>query len=174
MRKHKKDIVIDNLARQINDATHFYLADISTLNAADTSNLRRRCFEKDIELVVVKNTLLRKALEKADVNFEDLYGILKNPTSLMFCATGNVPAKLIKEFRKTHDRPLLKAAYVEESLYLGDEKLDLLSSLKSKNELIGDVIALLQSPMNNLLSAMQSGGNRLTGALKALADNKEE
>ena len=112
MRKGEKDTIISGLTEQINKASHFYLADISDLNAADTSNLRRKCFEKEIELVVVKNTLLKKALEKSEGNFEELYDILKNSTSIMFCETGNVPAKLIKEFRKEHERPVLKAAFV--------------------------------------------------------------
>lgn len=172
MRHEEKEVIIDGLTDQINNSSHFYLADISELNAADTSSLRRKCFEKEIELVVVKNTLLRKALEKSEGNFDELFGILKNSTSIMFCETGNTPAKLIKEFRKDHDRPLLKAAFVEESVYLGDEQLDILSSLKSKDELIGDVLMLLGSPMNNLLSALRSGGNNMAGALKTLAEKE--
>jgi large subunit ribosomal protein L10 len=172
MRREEKNSIIDGLREQINNASHFYLADISNLNAADTSNLRRKCFEKQIELVVVKNTLLKQALEQSEGNFEELYDTLKNSTSIMFCETGNVPAKLIKDFRKEHDRPVLKAAFVEESIYLGDEQLDMLSALKSKNELIGDVLTLLQAPMNNLLSAMQSGGNNLAGAIKTLAEKE--
>ena len=173
MRREEKNSIIDGLREQINNSSHFYLTDISNLNAADTSSLRRKCFEKKVELVVVKNTLLKQALEQSEGNFEELYDILKNSTSIMFCETGNAPAKLIKDFRKAHDRPVLKAAYVEESIYLGDEKLDLLSSLKWKNELIGDVLALLQSPMTNLLSAVQSGGNNLAGVVKALAEKDE-
>ena len=172
MKLAEKNAIIDSLTEQINNATHFYLTDISELNAEDTSNLRRKCFESEIELVVVKNTLLKKALEKSGGKFEDLYDILKNSTSIMFCDTGNVPAKLIKDFRKVHERPVLKAAFVEESIYLGDENLEMLSSLKSKDELIADVLALLQSPMKNLLSAMQSGGNKMTGALKTLAEKE--
>jgi large subunit ribosomal protein L10 len=172
MRREEKNAIIDGLADQINKASHFYLTDISELNAADTSSLRRICFERDIELVVVKNTLLRQALDKSEGNFAELYDTLKNSTSVMFCETGNVPAKLIKEFRRAHERPLLKAAFVEESIYLGDEQLDTLASLKSKNELIADVLLLLQSPMKNLLSAMQSGGNNLAGVLKTLAERE--
>ena len=169
MRREEKNSIIDGLRAQINNASHFYLADISNLNAADTSNLRRRCFEQQIELVVVKNTLLKQALEQSEGKFDELYDILKDSTSIMFCETGNVPAKLIRDFRKDHDRPVLKAAFVEESIYLGDEQLEMLSSLKSKDELIGDVLALLQSPMKNLLSALQSGGNNLAGVLNALS-----
>jgi len=172
MRREEKNSIIDGLKEQINNASHFYLTDISSLNAADTSNLRRKCFESAVELVVVKNTLLKKALEQSEGNFEELYDILKDSTSIMFCETGNVPAKLIKDFRKSHDRPVLKAAFVEESIYLGDEQLDMLSSLKSKEELIGDVLALLQSPMTNLLSALQSGGGNLAGVLKTLAEKE--
>ena len=172
MRIEEKNSIIDGLTEQINNASHFYLTDISNLNALDTSNLRRKCFEKDIELVVVKNTLLKKALEKSEGNFEELYDILKDSTSIMFCETGNIPAKLIQNFRKTSERPVLKAAFVEQSIYLGDEQLDMLSSLKSKNELIADVLALLQSPMTNLLSAMQSGGSNMAGALKTLAEKE--
>lgn len=172
MRREEKNTIIDGLKDQINNASHFYLTDISNLNATDTSNLRRKCFEKEIELVVVKNTLLRKALEQSEGNFEELYDILKDSTSIMFCETGNIPAKLIKDFRKESDRPVLKAAFVEESIYLGDEQLEMLSSLKSKDELIADVLALLQSPMTNLLSALQSGGNNMAGALKTLAEKE--
>jgi len=174
MKRQEKQVIIDQLTQQINDASHFYLADISELNASDTSNLRRKCFEQEIELVVVKNTLLKKAFDKSEGKFDELYDTLKNSTSIMFCETGNQPAKLIKEFRKTHERPVLKAAFVEESIYLGDEQLDVLSSLKSKDELIADVLALLQSPMQNLLSALGSGGNQMAGALKALAEQKEK
>lgn len=172
MRREEKNVIIDGLTEQINNASHFYLTDISELNAEDTSSLRRKCFEKDIKLVVVKNTLLKQALEKSEGNFDELYDILKNSTSVMFCETGNIPAKLIKEFRKVHERPVLKAAFVEESIYLGDEQLETLSSLKSKDELIGDVLLLLQSPMKNLLSAMQSGGNNLAGVVQTLAERE--
>jgi len=170
MRREEKNTIIDNLEEQINRYSHFYLADTSELNAADTSMLRRKCFEMDVELVVVKNTLLKKALERFDGAFDEMYEILKKSTSIMFCDKSNVPAKLIKDFRKDHEKPLLKGAYVEETIYLGDDKLDTLSSLKSKSELIGDVLILLQSPMRNLLSALQSGGNNLASALKTLAD----
>ncbi len=172
MRREEKNSIIDGLREQINNASHFYLTDISNLNAADTSNLRRKCFEQQVELVVVKNTLLKKALEQSEGKFEELYDSLKDSTSIMFCDTGNVPAKLIRDFRKGHDRPVLKAAFVEESIYLGDEQLEMLSALKSKDELIGDVLALLQSPIKNLLSALQSGGNNLAGVLDALARNE--
>lgn len=170
MRREDKNTIINNLEEQINTYNHFYLADTSELNAADTSMLRKKCFEKNVKLVVVKNTLLRKALDRFDDMFDDMYKILENSTSIMFCDNGNIPAKLIKEFRKNHEKPLLKGAYVEETIYLGDDQLDILSSIKSKNELIGDVLLLLQSPMRNLMSALQSGGNNLAGVLKTLVD----
>ena len=172
MTRDEKMQVIENLAQSISEAKHFYLTDISALNAEQTSMLRRKCFEKDIKLVVVKNTLLKKALKKIEGGYDELFDILKNSTSIMFADTGNAPAKLIKEFRRTLDRPLLKAAFVEESLYIGDEQLDILSSLKSKEELIGDIILILQSPAKNVISALQSGGNTLTGILKTLSEKE--
>jgi large subunit ribosomal protein L10 len=172
MTRDEKTQAIENLAQSISEAKHFYLTDISALNAEQTSDLRRKCFEKDIKLVVVKNTLLKKALEKIEGTYNELYTILKNATSIMFTETGNAPAKLIKEFRKTMDRPILKAAYVEESIYIGDDQLEILSTLKSKQELIGDIILILQSPAKNVLSALQSSGNKLTGILKSLSDKE--
>ena len=140
MRREEKDVIIENLAQRLNDAKHFYLTDISKLNAEETTNLRRKCYEKEISLLVVKNTLLRKAMEKSEGDFNDLYDVLKDSTSIMFCESGNIPAKLIKEMRKTMDRPLLKAAFVEESIYIGDDQLDTLSKIKSKEELLGDLL----------------------------------
>jgi large subunit ribosomal protein L10 len=172
MRQEEKNVIINSLQEQISKYNHFYLADISELNAMDTSALRRMCFERNVELVVVKNTLLRKALEKFDGIYDELFQILNNSTSVMFCNNSNAPAKLIKDFRKKKDKPLLKGAYVEESIYLGDDKLDLLMKLKSKEELIADVILLLRSPVTNLLSALQSGGNKLAGVVKALAEKE--
>lgn len=173
MKREDKDNIISNLTESINHSKHFYLTDTSELNAESTSQLRRKCFEQDIRLLVVKNTLLRKALEKCSENFEELYGVLKNSTSIMFSEKGNVPAKLIKEFRKTLDKPLLKAAYVEESFYIGDDQLDTLARIKTKEEVIGDVILLLQSPAQNLLSALQSGKQKLAGIVKTLTEKEQ-
>jgi len=172
MKREEKSQLIDKLTEQINSYNHFYLADISELDALQTSTLRRKCFEQDIELVVVKNTLLKKALEKSKGSFNELYDILQSATSVMFCNTGNVPAKLIKEFRQELDKPVLKAAYVEESIYLGDDQLDVLLKLKSKNELLGDVLLLLRSPMSNVLLALHSGGSKIAGVLKTLAEKE--
>ncbi len=170
MRKEEKNQLVDALVEEINNAPIIYVADTSELNAEDTSNLRRLCFKQDIKLTVVKNTLLKRAMEKSDKNLEELYSVLKGPSSLMFSEVGNAPAKLIKEFRKKSDKPVLKGAYVEEMTYLGDDQLELLVAIKSKDELIGDLIALLQSPAKNVISALQSSGQNLTGILKTLSE----
>jgi large subunit ribosomal protein L10 len=160
------------LTEEINASNHLYLTDISEMNAEQTSALRRACFEKDVKLLVVKNTLLRIALEKAEGEFDGLTESLKGATSLMLTETGNVPAKLIKEFRKGHDKPILKAAYVEESIYIGDNELEALCTIKSKEELVGDVIALLQSPIKTVISSLESGKNILAGVVKTLAEKE--
>lgn len=172
MNRDEKNRIIDNLTDSISQAKHFYLADISDLNAETTSKLRRACFERNITLVVVKNTLLQKALEKFEGKFEGLYDALKDSTSIMFTEKNNIPAKLIKEFRKTGPKPVLKAAFVEESIYIGDDQLDALSGIKSKEELIGDLVFLLQSPARNVLSALQSGGSKLAGIVKTLSEKE--
>ncbi len=170
MTREEKSQVIEVLTTQLTEGNIIYLADISGLNALDTSNLRRACFKANVKLAVVKNTLLEKAMEKSDKDFGELPTILKGNTSLMFSETGNAPAKVIKEFRKKFDKPLLKGAYVEEAIYVGDDQLDTLVNIKSKEELIGDVISLLQSPAKNVISALQSGGNKLSGILKTLSE----
>ncbi len=170
MTKVEKSQVIEALTTQLTDGNIIYLTDISGLNALETSNLRRACFKANIRLAVVKNTLLEKAMEKSDKDFGELPSVLKGNTSLMFSDIGNAPAKLIKEFRKKSKLPLLKGAYVEQSIYVGDDQLDSLVSIKSKEELIGDIITILQSPAKNVISALQSGGNRLSGILKTLSE----
>jgi len=173
MRREEKNAIIDSLAERIKEYSHFYLTDTAQLNAADTSNLRRKCFENDIKLIVVKNTLLKRALEQSDIDFEELYPVLKGTSSIMFTQSGNTPAKLIREFRKQHDKPVLKGAYVQESIYIGDNMLDTLVSVKTREELIGDVIMLLQSPAQNVISALKSGGNKLHGVLETLSKREE-
>jgi len=172
MRREDKAEIIDNLAQKLQEASHFYLTDISDLNAEATSFLRRKCFEKEIELVVVKNTLLKKAMEKSDVDYSEMFEVLKGATSIMFTETANVPGKLIKELRRKQNKPIVKAAYVEETVYVGDNQLDALANVKSKNELIADVISLLQSPAKNVVSALQSGGQTLVGVLKTLSEKE--
>ena len=173
MRREEKNAIIESLAEKLKEYSHFYLTDTAQLNAADTGELRRKCYENDIKLVVVKNTLLKRALEQAAENFEELFPVLKNATSIMFTQSGNTPAKLIKEFRKKHDKPVLKGAYVQESIYIGDDQLDALVAVKTKYELIGDIIMLLQSPAKNVISALQSGGNTIHGVLETLSKKEE-
>jgi len=172
MKRDDKNAIIGQLTETINNSKHFYIADIGGLDAGETSDLRRACFKDEIGLMVVKNTLLRKALENADGNFDDIYDILVGPTSVLFSETGNKPAQLIKAFLKTHKKPLLKGAYVEESIYLGENQLDALAALKSKEELIGELIALLQSPITNVMSSLESGKNILTGVVKTLSEKE--
>jgi large subunit ribosomal protein L10 len=173
MRREEKNAIIDSLAEILKKYSHFYLTDTAQLNAADTSDLRRKCFENDIKLIVVKNTLLKRALEQSEFNFEELYPVLKGTTSIMFANTGNGPARLIKEFRKKHDKPVLKGAYVQESIYVGEDTLDALISVKTKQELIGDVIFMLQSPAKNVISALQSGGTKIHGVLETLSKKEK-
>merc|ERR1711879_323791 len=167
-----KASIIDGLAQKLKDSSHFYLTDIADLNAEQSSNLRRKCFEKEIELIVVKNTMLKKAMEQLDADYSEMYDVLKGATSIMLTETGNVPGKLIKELRKKFEKPIVKAAYVEETVYIGDDQLDALATIKSKNELIADVISLLQSPAKNVVSGLQSSGQTLTGVLKTLSERE--
>jgi len=174
MKKEDKSTIIKQLETTLGEYSHFYLADIGGLNAAQTSELRRTCFTQEIKLLVVKNTLLQKALENSTVDFSELYDILKGETSLMLSNTANAPAKIIQDFSKKNKakKPVLKAAYVEESFYIGENQLDALIHVKSKNELIADIIALLQSPAKNVVSALQSGGNTIHGVLTTLAERQ--
>ena len=170
MTREEKATVIEDLTSQLSDNSTIYLADISGLDAGTTSALRRACFKANIKLAVVKNTLLAKAMEASDKEFGELPETLKGNTSLMFSETGNGPAKLIKTFRKKSDRPLLKGAFIEEAVFIGDDKLETLVSIKSKEEVIADIVALLQSPAKNVISALKSGGGKLAGILKTLSE----
>lgn len=175
MKKEDKGIVIERLTATLQEYPHFYLTDIEALNAEKTSQLRRACNKQDVKLIVVKNTLLKKALQNIEGDFSPLDASLKGNTAVMFTQQANVPAKLIKEFTKGAKKgevlkPELKAAYVQESFYIGAENLDALVNVKSKNELIADVIALLESPAKNVISALQSGGQTLCGVLKTLEE----
>ncbi|GAP43202.1 LSU ribosomal protein L10P [Lentimicrobium saccharophilum] len=170
MRKEEKSQLIDTLTEQLSNSNNIYITDISDLNVEVTSKLRRLCFKKDVKLIVVKNTLLRKAMERSGKDFSPLYGALKGATSIMLSEVNNGPAKLIKEFRKTSDKPILKGAYVEEMSFMGDHSLDMLVNIKSKNELIADIILALKSPAINVVSALQSGGHKLSGVLKTLSE----
>ena len=174
MTKEEKSRCIEDLAEKLTSAKVVYLADIAGLNAESTSKLRRVCFNKEVGFQVVKNTLLRKAMEKVeDRDYSELFDVLKGSTSLMTAEMGNTPAKLIKEFRTKADKPILKGDWIENTVFLGDSQLEMLSSLKSKNELIADVVALLQSPAKNVISALQSGGSTLSGLVKTLSERPE-
>lgn len=142
------------------------------MDATQTSDLRRACFKENIQLQVVKNTLLAKAMEASDQDFGELTEILKGNTSLMFSETGNAPAKVIKNFRKKSDKPILKGAFIEQAIYIGDDQIDALTAIKSKEELVGEIITLLQSPTKNVISALQSGGGKLSGILKTLSERE--
>ena len=169
MTRQEKANAIEDLTAQLAGSPTIYIADISGLNAVATSDLRRACFKANIKLSVVKNTLLAKAMEASDKEFGELPGVLKGNTSLMFAEIGNAPAKLIKNFRKKSKTPLLKGAFVEEAIYIGDENLDALVDLKSKEEMVGVIIGMLQSPAKNVISGLKSGGGKLAGILKTLS-----
>ncbi len=168
MKKTEKIKVIDNLVDILGEYDHFYITDTQGLNAGQTSALRRKCFENDVKMVVVKNTLFKLAVEKRELNVEELEDAFKGTSAVLFTNTGNAPAKLIKDFRKKGDLPLLKGAYVEESIYVGDDQLNTLANIKSKEELIGDIVALLESPIKNVVSSLQSSGSTIHGILETL------
>ncbi|OUW35007.1 MAG: 50S ribosomal protein L10 [Flavobacteriaceae bacterium TMED179] len=170
MTRHDKNNAIENLKEALGEIKNLYFADIAGLDAIQTSALRRACFKENIKLQVVKNTLLAKAMEASNYDFGELREILKGNTSLMYSESGNAPAKVIKSFRKKSDKPILKGAFIEEAIYIGDEQLEALVAIKSKNELIGEIITLLQSPTKNVVSALQSGGGKLSGILKSLSE----
>lgn len=170
MTREEKSQVIQDLTATLANTNTIYLADISGLDATSTSNLRRACFKANVKLAVVKNTLLSKAMEASDKDFGELPDVLKGNTSIMIAEASNAPAKVIKEFRKKSDKPVLKGAFVEESIYVGDDQLDALVDIKSKEELIGDIITLLQSPAKNVISALQSSGQKLSGILTTLSE----
>jgi large subunit ribosomal protein L10 len=172
MTREEKSQVIENLTAELAENTTIYLADISGLDAGTTSNLRRACFKAGVRLSVVKNTLLHKAMESSEKDFGNLSEVLKGNTSLMFSETGNAPAKVIKEFRKKSEKPVLKGAYIEEAVYVGDDQLDTLVTIKSKEEIIGDIIGLLQSPAKNVISALKSSGGTIAGIVKTLSERE--
>ncbi len=173
MIKEDKGQLIESIGVELSKFPYLYLVDIAGLNSVDTAKLRRLCFRRDVKLMTVKNTLLRKAMEKSGIDYSEIFPALNGSTSIMLSNVNNVPANLIKDFRLTSKKPILKAAYVEESFYLGDNNLDVLISIKSKKELIADIIAALESPAKNVIGALQSGGNTLSGVLKTLSEKAE-
>ena len=171
MRKEDKAIIIEKIGETLKEYSCFYLTDTTSMDAEQTSAFRRACFNAEVKMVVVKNTLLHKALEQLEGDYSELYTALTGTTAMLFSNVGNAPAKTIKEFHKTgSELPVLKAAYVEETVYMGADQLDTLSKIKSKNELIAEVVALLQSPAKNVVSALQSSGNKLHGILETLSN----
>ena len=175
MTRSEKSAAIDVLKEKFENNAFFYLTDSSMLTVEQVNKLRRLCYEKGVEMKVVKNTLAIKALEAApeEKGYAGLYEALKGPTAILFTETANVPARIIKEFRKEHEKPVLKAAYIDTSIYVGDDQIEALSTLKSKEELIGEIISLLQSPAKNVVSALKSGGSTIMGLLKALEERAE-
>lgn len=174
MNREEKQIIINSLAEKLTEYAHFYITDTSELNAEQTAALRKKCFEQEVKLVVVKNTLFIKALEQAEKVKEELLPTLKGETAIMFAQVGKNPANLIKEFRKENPKPILKAACVEDCIYLGDAAIEELVNIKSREELIGDIVALLQSPAKNVISALQgSAGHKIAGLVKALESRAE-
>ena len=171
MTREEKDLQIKELTQMLADNSVLYLTDASGLNAEETTQLRRACYKNDVRMRVVKNTLLRRAMEASEgTDFSELYEVLSGQTALLVGNVGNAPAKILKEFRKKSDMPTLKAAYVEEATYLGDDQIDALTAIKSKDELIGELVTLLQSPIKNVVSALNSGGNTVSGLVKALQE----
>jgi len=175
MTKAEKTQLIEELVVKFSDAKYFYLTDFSTLNAEQTSDLRRMCSEKDVEMVVIKNKLIKKALQRiSEEQYEGVFEHLAGPTAVLFSESGKLPAQILKEYRKTNKMPTLKAAYVESSVVAGDDQIDYLSTLKSKEDMIGDLIGLLQAPMTNLMGALNSGSGTIHGILKALEERGEQ
>ena len=173
MTREEKSKVIEKLTAELAENTNIYMTDVSGLNASETSKLRRACFKANIKLSVVKNTLLSKAMESSDKDFGSLNEVLVGNTALMYSEVGNSPAKFIKQFRKKSERPLLKGASIEDSVYVGDDQVEFLANIKSREELIGEVITILQSPAKNVISALQSSGSTISGVLKTLSENNK-
>ena len=173
MNKKEKNQLIDVLNKMLEENKNFYLADISGLTAEQSSSLRRMCYKQNVSIQVVKNTLLKKAFDKNTTNFDQLDDVLKGNTSLMFSNSPKAPAKVITDFRKKSEKPILKAAHIEDEFYIGDNNLSILEKLKTKNELIADIIMLLQSPAKNVVSSLQSSSSILSGIVKTLSERKE-
>ena len=174
MKREEKNVIIGEIAELLNKYPNVYIADTSALTVAKVNELRRLCFGKDVKMLVAKNKLIRKAMEKNNAQaYSEMFSALKGTSALMFSEIGNSPAKLIKEFRKKGDRPILKGAYIDTAVFLGDNQLETLSSIKSKNELVGEIIGLLQSPAKNVISALKSGGGKLAGIIKTLSERPE-
>ena len=174
MTREEKAQMIEDLQQVLQGTETVYLTDISGLNALETSNLRRACYRGDVQLRVVKNTLLKKAMERVEEKeYDELYESLKGNTAIMIAEKGNAPAKVIEAFRKKSKKPILKAAWVESAVFVGDDKIEQLANLKSKEELVGDIIGLLQSPLKTVVSQLQTGGQTIAGLVKTLSERSE-
>ncbi len=172
MKQEQKAQIIEEIAQDLANYSHVYVTDISGFTVSTVNQLRRLCFKRDVKLKVVKNTLLKRAMDQSEADYSELYPVLNGATSIMLCNTGNVPARLIKEFRAKNEKPIIKAAFIEETAYIGDDQLEALCNIKSREELIGDIITLLQSPAKNVVSALQSGGGKLAGIVKTLSERQ--
>lgn len=170
MKKEEKHEVVLALTETIAEYGNFYITDTANLSVAKVNDIRRKCFEHDIKMQVAKNKLIRKAMEASAGDFSEMFDVLKGSSSILFSKSANAPAKLIKQLRKSGDKPVLKAAYIDSAIFIGDNQLDALVNLKSKEELVADIIALLQSPAKNVISGLQSGGNKLAGIVKTLQE----
>jgi len=172
MNKEQKTQAIADLTEQFANSTFFYLTDASSLSVAQINNFRRLCFAENVRMQVVKNTLVKKALEAADESkgYAGLYESLTGPTAVLFTETANIPAKLLEKFRKANSKPVLKAAYIDSAIYIGDDQIEVLTKLKSKEQLVGEILGLLQSPAKNVISALKSGGSTIAGLLKTLEE----
>lgn len=170
MKQEQKSLIIDELAQDLAKYPHVYVTDIAGFTVETVNQLRRQCFKRDIKLKVVKNTLLKRAMDQAEADYSEVYPVLEGSTAIMLSTVGNAPARLIKEFRAKNKKPIIKAAFIEEATYIGDEQLENLCSIKSREELIGDIVGLLQSPAKNVISALQSGGGKLAGIVKTLSE----
>jgi large subunit ribosomal protein L10 len=174
MNKEEKVKVVEELKGQLNDYKSIYLTDIAGLDSVQTSKLRRECFNSNVKLSVVKNTFLERAMSESEDDFGELKDLLKGNTTIMLSDVGNSPAKVIKKFRKDGDKPILKGAFVDEAIYIGDEHIDALFKLKSKEEVIGDIISILQSPAKNVISALKSSSGKIAGLVKTLSEKPSE
>ncbi len=170
MKQDQKSLIIDALAQDLADYPNLYVTDISGFTVENVTQLRRLCYRRNIKLKVVKNTLLKRAMEQSSVDYSEIYPALKGSSSIMFAEAGNAPARLIKEFRTKNKKPLIKDAFIEEATYFGDDQLEFLCNVKSREELIGDIVGLLQSPAKNVVSALKSGGGKIAGIVKTLSE----
>ncbi|GAC1304684.1 MAG: 50S ribosomal protein L10 [Mucilaginibacter sp.] len=170
MNKEEKHELVLALTEQMKEYGNFYITDTSDLTVAKVNTIRRKCFESDITMQVAKNSLIKKAMEAAGGDFSPIYDVLKGSSSILFSKSSTAPAKLIKQLRKQGEKPILKAAYIDAAIFIGDNQLDTLVNLKSKEQLVGEIIGLLQSPAKNVISALKSGGNTLAGVVKTLQE----